>query len=148
MGKMTGPQKLLLLFLAAKQAKIDPIRIMKGQFILAKETPAAWLPAEMRYEFVPYSFGPCSFQIYSDLDWLEHQNLITAAEVPDQSWKYYVTAAVGNQEVQRLRTDLGHELVNYIAEVRNFVDSLDFRSLLTAVYRKYPDYAVKSVFRS
>ena len=145
---MTGQQKLLLLFIGAENREIDPIRIMKGQFILSKETPGSWLSPDMRYHFVPYSFGPCSFEIYSDLDSLERQNLIRGTQPPQQSWKNYaVSNDPGNRELESVRNEFRPELLKYVLEVRRFVDSLNFRALLTAVYKKYPDYAVNSVFR-
>lgn len=46
-------QKTLLVFLKpGRRQQVDPIRIMKGLFLFAKECPRDWLPPEGRYEFV------------------------------------------------------------------------------------------------
>jgi len=84
---------LAFLYLPAGQgdkhaaAPVDPIRIMKGLFLFGMEKRT-----ELRefYVFEPYLYGPCSFQVYSDL-----RDLVADGEVdelalsPFHRWSYY-----------------------------------------------------------
>ena len=67
--------ELLLLFLGTGKAanqELDPVRIMKGMFLLEKE--GALEPHS--YDFEPYDYGPFSIALYNDLDLLEGKELI------------------------------------------------------------------------
>jgi hypothetical protein len=144
---LTARQKTLLLFLGAG-GEIDPIRIMKGLFVFAMETPAEWLPSEARYKFVAYDYGPCSRQVYSDLATLEQHRYVNATETPGHSWKYYSLTDEGHQIAKVLSSEMHTPAVNYLNTLREFVSRLSFRQLLATIYHKYPEYAVNSVFKS
>jgi uncharacterized protein YwgA len=84
--ELTPRQRTLLTFLQAGDGgKLDPIRIQKGLFILAMETPEEWLPSEARYHFEPYNYGPYSSEIYYDLDRLEGYGYVEKIEMPGRS---------------------------------------------------------------
>ncbi len=147
-SRITLRQKTLILFLAAgNEDKIDPIRIMKGLFLFAKKTPDDWLSTDARYEFVPYSYGPCSFQIYSDIDGLISRGLVSEEQIQDQSWKYYSVTDKGREIAQESRKEIHSDAVGFLERIREFVSSVSFRNLLAVIYREYPDYAVNSVFK-
>jgi hypothetical protein len=58
-GERVNRSDWLLLLLAFKAESdspaLDPIRVQKGMFLVAEE---GGLPAEERYDFTPYSWGP------------------------------------------------------------------------------------------
>lgn len=144
---LTPRQSMLLLLISKADAPgLDPIRIMKGQFLLAMEVPAHWMRAEARYAFVPYNYGPYSSEIYRDLDLLEQMNLIGRTTLPGRSWSYYYSTEAGTACADEIASTLEPALVKYIDSVRHFVSSVSFSDLLRAVYQRYPEYAVNSVF--
>lgn len=142
------PQQRVLLVFLNGEGRLDPIRIMKGMFLFAKETPEQWMPAEARYEFVPYNYGPCSFQIYSDLDFFVASGLVESTEVPGQSWGLYSVTSAGAKFAEHIAQAMDSRPRKYLSTIRDFVAGLSFNDLLTAVYRRYPDYAVNSVFKA
>lgn len=138
----------LLLFLNdPARRELDPVRIMKGMFVLSKEAPIQWLPADERYQFEPYHYGPCAFDIYGDLDALIAEGFVSFAELPGASWKKYTVTASGAEAALAEASRMNPGLVQYINSVRDFVCSLSFSGLLKAIYQKYPEYAVNSVFQ-
>jgi len=139
-------QKLLLLFISMGK-EIDPVRIMKGMFLLAENARERWLSDDSYYEFEPYYYGPCSFEIYSDLDELKAKGLIMGNRVAGESWNRYSVTEKGKEFARKVKRELTPDLVKYIKKVRDFVSSVTFRQLLTAIYRSYPKYAAKSVFK-
>lgn len=141
-------QKTLLAFLGAGEGQeLDPIRIMKGLFLFAMKAPSEWLPSEARYNFVPYDYGPCSFEIYSDLDLLEKQGYVRSTEFPGRSWKNYLLTSEGMGLVKQIAPEIDPDVIRYLQKLRDFVSKLSFRQLLSAVYEMYPEYAAKSVFK-
>lgn len=144
----TERQKVLMTFLGASDQELDPIRIMKGMFVLASESPVTWLSRDARYKFEPYHYGPCSFEVYRDLDLLVHLGYLCAREAPGQSWKYYSLTSKGQVVRRTVAKSFDPKLVDFISRVRDFVGSLSFRDLLSVIYRKYPEFAVNSVFKS
>jgi len=145
---LTERQKTLILFLGTGDSgKIDPIRIMKALFLFGQETPKDWLPTEARYDFIPYSYGPCAFEIYSDLDLLQAYGYIESTKVLGRSWNYYSLSEKGSELFVDLSKELDPRALNYLEAIRNFVSKLPFRKLLQSIYKHYPDYAKNSVFK-
>jgi uncharacterized protein YwgA len=146
--ELTPRQKTLLVFLGADGGeKLDPIRVQKGLFILAEETPPDWLPSEARYRFEPYHYGPYSSALYSDLDELVHRGYVETTQVLGRSWDYYSLNSEGARIYQEVSEAMDPKAVEYSRKVREFIGKLSFRKLLTTVYEQYPDYAVNSVFK-
>ena len=141
-------EMLLLLISKADDPGLDPVRIMKGQFLLAMETPEDWMESDARYEFVPYNYGPYSSEIYRDLATLERIGLISGTALRGRSWRYYVSTGRGTRFAKNVSSNLSPDLVNYVGQILAFICSLSFTELLRAIYHKYPAFAVNSVFAS
>jgi hypothetical protein len=139
-------QQILLSYIG-QGGEIDPIRIMKGLFVFSKETPAGWIGESDRYHFVPYQFGPCSFDIYSDLDALERSGYLQSKQPLGQSWKYYSVTDMGKYAVEQAAGRFQPQVLTYLNQVRSWVDQQSFKGLLKAIYRRYPAYASNSVFK-
>lgn len=141
-------QSTLLLFISSGSEQLDPIRVMKGLFVFTMEAPDAWLPRDARYDFVPYSYGPYSSQISSDLDYFASIGHLNAIRPQGRSWKYYSISDKGKVLTEQLASSFKPEALNYLRQLREYILKLSFRQLLDAVYTKYPEYAVNSVFKS
>lgn len=147
MPTLTKAQATLLLFFLQSEKKLDPIRIMKGLFIFTMEAPPSWLAPESRYHFVPYSYGPYSREVDTDLNRLTLGGYIEQSQAPGRSWNYYSLSDKGKEEATQLLQEFPVPAVRYIQDVREFVLGLTFRKLLDTVYARYPTYAVNSVFK-
>jgi hypothetical protein len=146
-------EQFLLAFLGAGQAEesesgLDPIRIMKGMFLLDKNLSEKFLPAEARYKFEPYLYGPFSQGIYSDLDSLQVFRLVEAKSSSSLAWSYYFLTPLGQRQATEFLKSLDTSLSKYISDIHNYVVRHDFATLLKKIYRAYPEYATKSVFRT
>jgi len=144
---MTPRAELLLAFLAAGPNRLDPIRIMKGMFIFGQEAPAEWLEGIQMYEFQPYNWGPFCQDIYRDLDELRGRGLVETTEDPGASWKYYNATAAGCALSDDLARYYRTPLLAFLKQIREYTLRHSFEDLLRAVYKKYPKYAVNTVFR-
>lgn len=147
---MTAKQESLLLYLGAPgtpQEFMDPIRIMKGLFLFAQEAPQAFRKADGVYDFEPYHYGPCAFQIYDDLATLERAGILASQQVPGRSWKQYAVSEAGRKHLSAISGTWNPGAVEYLGVLKRWCASQTFTALLNAVYQKYPQYAVYSVFR-
>ncbi|MGN6815370.1 MAG: hypothetical protein ACTHK3_04715, partial [Solirubrobacterales bacterium] len=137
----------LLLFVALDGAPqgLDPVRLQKGMFLDAQESDAA---DSEKYTFVPYSYGPMSRQIYSDLEQLVSAGLIAEKPVEGQAWSRYVPTEKGLEAGRELLArDASRKVAKDLHRIKKEVASKTFRALLEDVYERYPDYASKSIFR-
>jgi uncharacterized protein YwgA len=140
-----------LLILCAYQgapAGLDPVRVQKGMFLFAR---TGQLPAQERYEFRPYDYGPMSPTIYSDLDALAAEGLLEPHPVSGKQWSRYTATEKGRRtaegRLEGLSTDAEKSRARWLYEIKQRVASLSFNDLLEQVYSEHPDMAVNSVFR-
>ncbi len=150
---LTKKQEILLIYIDLPTeldpgGAIDRIRIMKGLFVFAQEIEDKdWIQREALYEFEPYNFGPCSFDIYSDLDILNSFGYIHETSLPNEETKYYRCSVAGHAQAQMLAKNFDEKAISYLKSLKEFFSRLPFEEVLKKVYKKYPAYATKSVFQ-
>ena len=121
---------------------IQPIQLQKLLFKFAKEADA---PQQELYDFEPYNWGPCSFEIYDDLGTLRLEDLVES--VPSgRGWNAYRLTDKGKGVEQELRQKADDKLQGRLDEKYRYVTSRTFDELLKDVYKDYPDFATKSLF--
>ena len=147
MPPLTKTQAILLLFFLGSDRELDPIRIMKGLFLFNMKAHPHWLTPEARYSFEPYSYGPYSPRLTSDLRDLSLKGYLTESQAPGQSWHYYKLTEKGRRAASEYEKQISPSALTYLHELRDYVSRLSFSALLKAVYKMYPDYAVNSVFK-
>jgi uncharacterized protein YwgA len=120
---------------------IDPIRIMKGLFLFKMkfgERLAGF------YEYKPYLYGPCSFEIYNDLLKFQLEGIVAEYSLPSSRWNYYKLTEKGEARVREMQ-DVPADLLRELEAIKQKVTGLSFINLLKEVYREYPEFAKKSV---
>ena len=123
--------------------QLEPIQIQKALFKFSKESGA---DTNELYQFEPYNWGPCSFDVYSDLSDLREQGLIDA--VPSgRGWSFYSQTDIGRRLSAELRERASPPLLASLDQIRQFVTDRPFEALLRDVYSDYPEYAAKSLFQ-
>ena len=138
---------LLLLALDAPAAGLEPVRIQKALFLLARE---GGLPRSERYWFVPYNYGPMSPRIYRDVDALVRRGLVERVPVPGYAWGRVRATAEGRARADELAAAAGERersALSTLHRIHTLVTSLSFADLLATIYERHPEYAVRSVFR-
>ncbi|MEM0006754.1 MAG: hypothetical protein QXR89_00595 [Candidatus Bathyarchaeia archaeon] len=119
---------------------VSPLQIMKGLFLLSKE-----LKLENFYIFEPYLYGPCSFDVYNDLNTLIRENLLTTIKFLPSYWSYYKVTPQGADKSKKILQNMNQEIVAKMKEIKKTVISKGFIDLLRHIYEKYPEYAVNSI---
>ena len=121
---------------------IDPIRIMKGLFLISKKLEGK---LEKFYEFKPYLYGPCSFEVYRDLLSLNMSGLIDEYTPLNSSWSYYRITKEGEKQAKKLVNEIPKDILKVMKKIKQEVVNLSFLDLLRKVYKEYPDYAKNSI---
>ena len=134
---MTKRQRVLLGFIARAPGAVHRTHLMKWLFLLREEAPAA--AGDGFYEFVPYKFGPFSFQAYRDMEGLEADGLLA----PDEPRIPAAARADADAAVAELDASVADGMATILARY----GEIPRDRLLDDVYARYPWYASRSELR-
>lgn len=127
---------------AAKGEAVTPVQLQKALFLLEKECPQ--IGRRSYYHFAPYAYGPFDSTIYTDAEELAAEGVV-AITPSEYGPRVYRATEAGVSRAERLPPDASiQEAVHRIVA---YVRSLSFQQLVAAIYRKYPEMRVNSVFR-
>jgi uncharacterized protein YwgA len=138
---------LLLVALDAPPAGLEPVRVQKALFLLARE---GGIPRRERYWFVPYNYGPMSPRIYRDVEALARRGLLELVPVSGYAWGRVRATEAGRRRAEEIVAQAGareRRGLAALSRIRTLVTSLGFADLLETIYDRHPEYAVRSVFR-
>lgn len=123
---LTKGEKGILLLLENNKYRISKLRLVKLLFLISERVKL--------YDFIPYKYGPFSFQLYHDLSRLEREGFVS----------------IEDETISLTRCDLPKidpKIKNIIRfNVQRFT-SFDDRMLLDYIYDKYPEYTIFSLYR-
>jgi len=122
---------------------LSPVQLQKSLFLLRMEVP------EVRadyYEFIPHNYGPFSKQIYEDAEQLGARGLV-AIERDPQSLAISKITAAGELRVAEIARDASPRARDYLRSAVEWTQKQTFSGLVRAIYAKYPDYRINSVFQ-
>lgn len=133
---------ILLCFIALPEGKtnvLSPIQIMKGMFLIKQE-----LNVSNFYEFKPYLYGPCSLEVYEDIQRFIEENLILL--LPSiRGWKLYTISSKGMEKFKAISKTMDEEFLENMRRIKKIVMEKSFIELLKYVYEKYPEFAINSI---
>jgi uncharacterized protein YwgA len=132
------------ILLILREAPMDRIHIMKTLFLIWHRNHRN-LPNY--FEFVPYLYGPCSFDAYSVLKNLQRSGFIAQPPHPMSQWVNYYLTEKGKKETKEFSEKAPPETLRIIKEVANEISKLNFYELLRKVYKEAPDFASNSMFK-
>jgi hypothetical protein len=143
-GKPLTQDDVLLLVAdgAADAFPLDPIRVMKGAFLVSQIGKPEW---RSLFSFRPYHYGPFDSSVYSARDRLLSTGLLGA--VPAGRYDRYVLTEEGRARVAELESVVGEKDANWFRQIGAYVTTRSFSKLLAEVYEQYPQYAARSVLR-
>lgn len=98
------------------------------------------------YEFVPHNYGPFSKQIYEDAEQMAVRGLVAIERSPESHSIFLITAA-GQLRIAIVERDASLRAREYLRSAVEWTQKQSFSGLVRAIYAKYPDYKVNSVFQ-
>lgn len=120
--------------------QFDPVRIQKLIFLIEKE--AADYVGGPHFNFQPYLYGPCDQVVFDELNALQRDGQV---EIRRSRRRTYALTSSGRITGTKVLLTMPRSVREYFEGCAQWVLSLSFGRLLSAIYQKYPDMAVNSV---
>src|SRR6266550_1348637 len=141
---MPTREEFILAALAPARGKaLTPVQVQKLFFLIDKNI--AKLVCGPHFDFQPYNYGPFDKAVY---DALERQRTAGNVEfIPQRTWNEFRLTEDGQTRGDAIFTKLDAKARDYIVRAVEFVMSLSFTELVSAIYKAYPDMQVNSVFK-
>lgn len=137
---------LALLLIRGSSGEAEPIvgrlKLMKQLFVIGQLLK----PANF-YEFVPYLYGPCSFDVYKDLQALLSINAIDVIDEFRDGYGTHKISEKGMHEFRPVFDSLDSATKSAIEKVKRDYNNLSTIELLAKIYKEYPDFAINSMFK-
>ena len=125
---------------AGEDIQFDPVRIQKLIFLIEKE--AADYIGGPHFNFQPYRYGPCDQAVFDELNALQENGQV---HIHRSRRRTYALTSSGRISGREVLLTLPRSVRDYFKSCAQWVLSLSFGRLLSAIYQKYPDMAVNSV---
>jgi uncharacterized protein YwgA len=138
-------QELVLAAMAAggRYAVFSPAHVQKLFFLIDREAPQ-WVDGP-HFDFKPYDYGPFDRAVYDELANLKSDGLV---EIDHNGWyRTYSLTEDGFVEGGRALAQVAPPATAYIEQVVAWVKARNFKSLVSAIYAKYPEMRANSIFR-
>lgn len=123
---LTKGEKGILFLLECNNREMSKLRLVKLIFLISNRSNL--------YNFIPYKYGPFSFQLYHDLSRLEKEGFVSI----EDDIIYLMKHDLPKMELR---------IKNIIRMNSQRFSSLDDRMLLDYIYEKYPEYTIFSLYR-
>jgi len=121
----------------------SPVQVQKLFFLLDRNIPK--LIDGPHFEFKPYNYGPFDHQVYRVLEELESEGMV---EIFSAGYRNnYRLTIEGQHKANEIFDNLDPEAKDFISRISEFVLSLSFSSLVSAIYKAYPEMRENSVFQ-
>lgn len=128
---------------AGGECTYTPVQVQKLFFLIDRN--AAHLLGGPCFNFEPYNYGPFDADVYRTLEGLQADGLVEIAK--DGTMNTYRPTEQGKQEGEKALGLYDPKLSEYIKHISEFVRSLSFNQLVSAIYKAYPDMKQNSVFQ-
>lgn len=130
----------LMLFCKEGSGRVHRTRLVKYAFLL-RERQYKTIEAPAYYDFVPYRFGPFSFELFHDLSALQKDGLVNMDPSDEDSLSL---SASQERALRQEFESLPWEIRQAICDLAREYGNVPLADLLQGVYTKYPYYASKS----
>jgi uncharacterized protein len=133
----------LLVLAAAEGQALSPVQFQKALFLISRNLPGE--VGENFYDFQPYNYGPFDADVYNDALSLVPEQLAAVSKSP-QGWTEYSATPNGLARAKQIAEALDPKVSSYVERLVKWVRSQSFPALVRAIYHKYPEMKVNSVF--
>jgi hypothetical protein len=137
--------ELILAAFAAggENSSYRPVQAQKLMFLVDREISA--LVNGPYFKFEPYDYGPFDREVYVALDDLVACGLVTAQST--DRYRVYSLSSKGFERGQEILWTVDDAARTYLEQAAKWVLRLTFQQLVSAIYKRYPDMRVNSIFR-
>jgi hypothetical protein len=142
---VTRREYVLAVLAASEGAVHTPVQVQKLFFLLDQK--AAPLIGGARFHFRPYDYGPFDKEVYEEITRLADSGDAEIALNQSLRLRTYRLTPAGILKGRNHLGELGFAVAGYIRDISAWVRSISFESLVSTIYREYPEMKANSVFR-
>ena len=125
-------------------AKYSPIQVQKLLFLIDREIPD--YIGGPHFNFQPYQCGPYDQTVFEEAErQAEYGNVIIDENGPSSTYSLYYLSDTGLNDGLSALKRMPRAASRYMVKAAKWVQRQSFRTLVSAIYRDYPDMAVNSV---
>lgn len=128
----------------AEGAPHTPVQVQKILFLLDRNASASLGGA--KFNFQPYHYGPFDRAVYRTLEDLAQKGQVEITQNIG-NWRDYRLTLEGQAHAGQALSRLDERTRSYILRISEFVRSLSFTDLVSAIYKAYPEMRERSVFQ-
>jgi hypothetical protein len=124
--------------------RYTPVQVQKLLFLIERQVSRDVLEGP-HFNFQPYHYGPFDAAVYSELEELASRGLVSTdqSSAPRTFGLTPEGEALGNAALARLPDNIQ----NFFGRASAFVRMHSFSSLVSAIYKAFPEMRVNSVFQ-
>jgi uncharacterized protein len=142
--KMTKQEMVLAALAPGAEHRYTPVQVQKLMFLIDRQIPE--LVNGPHFNFQPYHYGPFDRTVYQELDRLADFDFVDVHELG--SVRTYALTASGARAADRAFRLLDPHAQDFVSRTSQFVRSLNFSALVSAIYKKFPEMRANSVFQA
>jgi hypothetical protein len=143
---MMDRNEVVLAILAASNGEpYSPVQLQKSLFLVDR-TLGHRIGGPF-FDFQPYDYGPFDAGVYDTTTALNSKGLVEIRRDPGTSVRKYLATPDGMEIGKKILDELNPGLRQYLTELSEWVRAQTFSSLVSSIYRKYPEMKTNSVFR-
>lgn len=139
-----GRQDVVLIALASAGRGVTPVQIQKLCFILDREA-TKWLGGP-HFAFYAHDYGPFDPGVYSTIGELATLGEANVAYSPRSNFRVYSLTSLGHQRSSEILGGLPIQFREYVRKLAAWVCDQSFASLVSSIYRRYPEMRERSIF--
>ena len=144
-GDMEKDEMVLATMACEQGSSFTPVQIQKLMFLIDEELGED-LGGKL-FSFKPYNYGPFDKEVYCRLDVLVESGDVELVSVLGQRWSKFRATDQGKTKGIQSLEQLEPWVRKAIEVYSDWVRSLSFTQLVSAIYKKYPDMKANSVFQ-
>lgn len=140
---MTKREVVLAALAPANRSSHSPVQVQKLLFLIDRNIPGE--VGGPHFDFQPYNYGPFDKAVYEELEALAQEGLVEICA--GWKWNEYRLTEAGQKAGESALSGLGSRAREYVQKVSQFVRTVSFTQLVSAIYRAYPEMRANSVFQ-
>src|SRR3954452_14208270 len=110
-----------------------PVQVQKLLFLIDRNL--ASLIGGPKFNFEPYHYGPFDLEVYSTLQELATRGLVEITRSSHGNWSEYRLTPRGQSSAKEVLSRLDQRAQEYLDKASEFVRSLSFTELISAIYK-------------
>lgn len=143
---MKDRNDVVLAVLAASSGEpYSPVQLQKSLFLV--DRTLGQRIGGPYFDFQPYDYGPFDASVYDTTSDLSSEGLVEIRRDPDTPVRKYLVTPVGLESGNKILAELDPDICQYLTKLSKWVRAQTFSSLVSSIYRKYPEMKENSVFR-